>query len=590
MKALWTLYKRAYEKKYLKFAILAIIFMIIDVMITLAIPALTYNIVNEGLNKGDLSYVIKVGIFVVGIALLAVIFTVTNNIAAQYLSQSITTDIRNDLFKKVQNLSFSNVDQITTGKLITIITNDTLQIQQLLVMSFRIILRAPLMLIGAIVMSYITNQDLFIIILIAVPVLIIGFLLIMKTASPYFLELQQRIDNLNSKLLESISGAREIKTFVTGEYDKESFNKTNNEYHETIVKANKVISFFNPFTMLITNIAFGAVLYVGAYFASIYVGEEASNMIGAIMTYIAYIMNIVFALSMLSMITIFITRANISARRIDMVFKTDIDIVNKPQAIKDYIINGDIEFKKVYFRYSSNDVEDATNTLSNINLKISQGTTTGVIGSTGSGKTSLVQLIPRLYDVTKGEVLIDGINVKDFDLQLLREQVSFVTQEAIIFEGTIKSNILQGKENASLEELEEAAKNAVADEYINRFEKKFDTKVTQEGASLSGGQRQRLSLARAFVRKPKILILDDSTSAVDAKSEALIKENIKKLSKNMTTIIVAQKISSISDCDNIIVLDNKGQVDGFGPHSQLLQSSEVYKEIYQSQFGGVLNE
>lgn len=590
MKALWTLYKRAYQKKYLKFAILAIVFMIIDVMITLAIPALTYNIVNEGLNKGDLSYVVRVGIFVVGIALFAVIFTVINNIAAQYLSQSITTDIRDDLFRKVQNLSFSNIDQITTGKLITIITNDTLQIQQLLVMSFRIILRAPLMLIGAIVMSYITNPDLFIIILIAVPILILGFLLIMKTASPYFLQLQQRVDNLNSKLLESISGAREIKTFVTGQHDQDEFNRVNNEYHRTIVKANKIVSFFNPFTTLVTNIAFGAVLYVGAYYSSIYVGVEASNMIGAIMTYIAYIMNIVFALSMLSMITIFITRANISAQRIDMVFQTDIDIINKADAISNYIIDGDIEFKNVFFRYSGNDDLSSSNTLSNINLKIKKGTTTGVIGSTGSGKTSLVQLIPRLYDVTKGEVLIDGINVKDFDLKLLREQVSFVTQEAIIFEGTIKSNILQGKQEASLEDLQEAAKNAVADEYINRFEKSYETKVTQEGSSLSGGQRQRLSLARAFVRKPKILILDDSTSAVDAKSEALIKENIKMLSKNMTTIIVAQKISSISDCDNIIVLDNKGQVDGFGSHIELLKSSEVYKEIYLSQFGGVLSE
>lgn len=588
MRELLSLYKRAYSKKYFKYSIIAILFMIIDVGIALSIPAFTDQIVKNGLNSGDLSYLTKTGLIIIGLAIISVAFTVVNNIFAQYLGQSIGADIRNDLFKKVQELSFANVDKITTGKLITVITNDTNQIQQVLTMSFRIILRAPLVLVGAIFMSYVTNPDLFIIILITVPVLAIGFVLILGFAAPKFMQIQQRVDEMNTKLLESISGAREIKTFLTMDSDLEGFTEVNEEYHRTIVKTSGIMALLNPHITLITNIAMGAVLYVGAYFASTYIGQARIDMIGSVMAYIAYIMNIIFGLSMLSMITMFLTKASISAKRIKMVLKTEIDIINNDDPVVREI-DGEIEFRDVDFYYNNQD-DEGGKTLSNINFKVKKGTTIGVIGSTGSGKTSLVQLIPRLYDCTNGEVLIDGINVKDYDLACLRSQVSFVTQEAIIFAGTIKSNILQGKEDASLEELQEAARHAVADEYINRFDKGFDTPVTQEGTSLSGGQRQRLSLARAFVRKPKILILDDSTSAVDAKSEEKIKNNINSLRGQMTTIIVAQKISSIRDCDSILVLNNKGQIDGYAPHDELLKTSKVYQEIYASQFGGEVNE
>lgn len=588
MRALISLYKRAYSKKYIKYAIVAIIFMIIDVAIGLSIPFFSNRIVRIGLNNKDLGYVTTNGLIIIGLALLTVIFTVVNNIFAQYLGQSIGADIRNDLFKKVQKLSFSNIDQITTGKLITVITNDTNQIQQVITMSFRIILRAPLVLIGAIIMSYLTNQDLFIIIMITVPVLALGFIVILSIAAPHFMRLQQRMDELNTKLLESIEGAREIKTFLTMDQDLEKFNEVNENYHKTLVRVHKIMSMLNPHITLITNIAFGAILYLGAYYANIYGNIGNLDMKADVMAYIAYIMNIIFGLSMLSMVMMFLTRASISARRIDLVFKTEVDIKNNDDPIIREI-EGNIEFRNVDFYYNSPSNGEGK-TLSNISFKVKKGTTIGIIGSTGSGKTTLVQLIPRLYDVTNGEVLIDGINVKDYDLETLRRQVSFVTQEAIVFAGTIRSNILQGKEDATDEELQEAAEYAVADEYINRFEKGFDTPVTQEGTSLSGGQRQRLSLARAFVRKPKILILDDSTSAVDAKSEEKIKNNIKKLRGKMTTLIVAQKISSIRDCDAILVLNNKGQVDGYGPHEQLLKTSKVYQEIYISQFGGELNE
>lgn len=590
MKDLYQLYKRAYAKPYVFIAIFAIAFMFIDVSITLIIPSLTKNIINEGVNNADLAYVTRMGIFVIGIAIAAVIFTIGNNISTQYLSSKITADIRKDLFKKVQELSFNNIDQISTGKLITTISNDTLQIQQILAMSFRILLRAPIMLIGAIILAYRTNADMFIIIVIVVPIIILGFVLIFYKAAPLFKQMQKRIDNLNSKLLESVSGAREIKSFVTMDQEEEMFEKANEAYHESIVKANKVVSVVNPMIILITNIAMGAIIFLGGYLTSIYSGPEAADMIGVVMTYLAYIMNVVFALMMLSMIFIFFSRAAVSAERINTVLHTVVDIQSNENAITDFVATGNIRFEDVSFSYVDEEGKSDGVTLQHINLEIHAAETIGIIGSTGSGKTTFVQLLPRLYEVTSGAIYLDDINIKDLDINVLRAQISYVTQEAIIFEGTIAENIYQGKKDASEAELEEAARLAVADEYIERFDQRFHSHISQEGVSLSGGQKQRLSLARAFVRKPKILILDDSTSAVDAKSEAKIKENIKSLGYKPTTLIVAQKISTVKDCDRIICLNNKGQIDGFASHEALLEISQVYKEIFESQMGGLIDE
>ncbi|HHU55235.1 MAG TPA: ABC transporter ATP-binding protein [Acholeplasmataceae bacterium] len=584
MQSLLKIYKLAYQKKYIFYAILAIVFLLIEVGISLFVPYLSKQIIDEAIPSGDLSEVIRIGAIVVGIALGSVIAMAINNVTAQYISVNIATEIGMNLFEKIQKLSLANVDKITTGRLLTIVSNDTTQIQNILRMSFRVILRAPLTLIGAIVMAYITNPNVFVVVLILVPILLVSLILIFRRATPLFRALQHKIDNLNTKLEETVSGAREIKAFVTEQYEMEKYHEVSDDYNKAIISANKILALLSPVIMLISNFAIAIIIFIGAKLLN-----EGNNIIvGTIMTYIAYIMQIIGSLMILTNISVMLSRAIISGERVSNVLSMEIDIKNDPDAI-DIDIKGDIEFNNVDFAYENGSEENGGITLRNINFKINAGEMIGVIGSTGSGKTSLVQLIPRMYDVTSGKVLIDGVDVRHIKLDNLRKQISFVTQEAIIFEGTIAENIRQGKDDATLEEMEEAAKLAAAKEFIDASEDKFNTLVTQKGTSLSGGQRQRLQLTRALVRKPKILILDDSTSAVDANTEAIIKENLRTI-KRTTKIIVAQKISSIIDCDKIICLSNNGTIDGFGNHEELLKTSNVYKEIYQSQFGGDLDE
>lgn len=433
-------------------------------------------------------------------------------------------------------------------------------------------------------MAFVTNKDLLYIILIAVAILGFSIFKIITKAAKIFASLQEKTDDLNEKLIESISGAREIKVFQTEKSDFEKFVKVNDEYTDTIVKANKQMALMDPIIVLISNLAIGAVLLVASYLVSINTGEARIAMVGTISAYISYLQQIIMSLMMLSMVAVSLSRAAVSADRIQLVLNTKIDIINNDQALKDMEIKGEIEFRDVGFGYTDEDGDDAK-TIDKINFKIDAGSTVGVIGSTGSGKTTLVQLIPRLYDVTTGEVLIDNRNVRDYDLSFLREQISYVTQEPLIFSGTISSNIKQGKETSTHEEMMKAATLACASEFIESNPNQYEHEVNQGGTNLSGGQKQRLSLTRALVRNPKILILDDSMSAVDAKIEAQIKNNLNTLSKQ-TTIIVAQKIASIRNCDNIIVLDNSGHLDGYGKHEQLLMHSRVYQEIYASQFGG----
>jgi ATP-binding cassette subfamily B protein len=455
-------------------------------------------------------------------------------------------------------------------------------------MSFRILIRAPLFLIGGLIMAFITSPNLFFIVLVAVPILIIGAGIIMANASKHFRRVQIELDTLNNRLLENVSAAREIKTFVSEEVELTKFEKVNKDYTDVNIKVGKVMAFADPLISIVTSLAIAGIIYYGAYLLT--GTEPVLEGVGDIMASISYVNNVLFGLIMVAMLLIHVSRAEVSARRINELFLEKIDLINDPNAIVDFELNGEIEFKDVSFAYQDEESSNENCTLRNINVHIKPNEVVGIIGSTGSGKTTLVQLIPRLYDVTKGELLIDGINIKNYDINELRKQIAFVTQESILFSGTISSNIRQGKEDASIDEMEEAATYAAARNFIQERDNQYESEVLQQGTNLSGGQRQRVSLARAFVRQPKILILDDSTSAVDAKSEALIKDSINKLSKQMTTIIIAQKISTVKDLDKIIVLNNRGQVDGFGTHKELLKTSQVYREIYNSQFGGVDNE
>ena len=583
MKALLNIYKRAYSKGYLKYAIFAIVCIAIDIMVALFIPYISRIIIDEAIPNHDLNLVIRVGIIVISIAIASVFSTIFNNICAQYIATSVASDIRIEMFEKIQELSLSNVDKVTTGKLITVVTNDINQIQQIIVFSFRGIIRAPITLIGSLVMAYITNQNLFLTVIIGVVSLTIALVFVFKTAAPLFSKIQNRVDDLNTKLSETIGGAREVKAFVNEVSEEEKFNDVNEKYYKANLVANRVIVLVNPLVLLVSNILIGLVLYI----ASKLIMGGQSQLTGTVMTYVSYIQQIINSLMLISTISISISRAIVSSERYQMIMDVKVDVENSTEESR--VIEGNIRFENVNFAYTEDDGTSEGITLNNINLDIKAGEMIGVIGSTGSGKSSLISLIPRLYDVTDGTLYIDDINIKGYNLKDLRNQISLVTQEAIIFSGTILDNIKQGNEMATIDEVNEAAALACALEFIDSMPEKYNTRITQGGTSLSGGQRQRISIARGLVRKPKVLILDDSTSAVDAKTEKKIKQNLRTIT-GTTKIIVAQKISSIIDCDRIIVLGNGGYIDGFDTHKELLKSSKVYKEIYASQYGGDVHE
>lgn len=578
-----------YIKRYSLYSSLAIIFMFGEVVAGLYIPFLMTKIIDEALPTGDLTLLRNTALVMVFMAFGTIIAGLINNYCAQYIAQYATANLRLDLFKKIQNLSFVNVDKFKTGRLITSSTNDMLQIKTLFMLVFRGIIRGPLMLVGGLILAIKTSINLSAIYIIIIPVLIIGIGIVMAKALPKFTQVQRELDDLNNIVLESVSAPRVIKSFVNMEYENKRFTEKNESYRRISTSANKIIALAMPVITIIVNLGIAGILFLSANL--IEEGILVSNGVadaGIIMAFFNYTMQILMGLLMLAMMLIFVSRAEVSAKRVNEIFDEISDLTNSPWAIKDFKLTGKVEFRNVNFSYSP----DGNNVLNDISFKVEPGETIGIIGSTGTGKSTLVQLLPRLYDVKNGEVLLDDQNIKDLDIRLLREQVSMATQKPIIFSGSVKSNILQGSENASDEEMRKASKSAAALEFIENLENKFDSEVLQKGANLSGGQKQRLSLTRAFIRNPAIMILDDVTSAVDAKSEEQIKNNMEELQRDMTTFIISQKISTIIDADKIIVLNNHGKLDGFGTHDEMIKSSKVYQEIYNSQFGigGSVNE
>ncbi|WP_432409006.1 ABC transporter ATP-binding protein [Wukongibacter sp. M2B1] len=587
MKNLLSLSK--YIKKYSMYSLIAIISMFVEVVAGLYIPFLMTKIIDKALPLGDLDLLRNTALMMLFMSLGTIIAGLVNNYCAQYIAQYATANLRLDLFKKIQTLSFANVDKFKTGRLITSATNDMLQIKTLFMLMFRAIIRGPLMLIGGLILAIRTSVNLSGIYLFIIPALVIGVIIVMTKALPKFTQVQKELDDVNNIVLESVSAPRVIKSFVNMEYENKRFTEKNENYRKISTSANKIIAFAMPVITIIVNLGIASILFLSARLIEkdILVSNGVADA-GIIMAFFNYTMQILMGLIMLAMMLIFVSRAEVSAKRVNEIFDEISDLTNSLWAIKDFKLTGKVEFKNVDFSYS----QDGNNVLSDISFKVDAGETIGIIGSTGTGKSTLVQLLPRLYDVKKGEVLLDGYNVKDLDIRTLREQVSMATQKPIIFSGSIRSNILQGNEEASEDDIIEASKRAAALEFIEVLDKKFDSEVHQKGANLSGGQKQRLSLTRAFIRKPVIMILDDVTSAVDAKSEEEIKSNMEKLSKDMTTFIISQKISTIIDADKIVVLNNNGKLDGFGTHDEMLKSSKVYQEIYKSQFGigGSVNE
>ena len=565
-----------YAKPYLSAFIVGPILMIVEVIGEVIMPVLLSKIIDNGVGGGrGISYIIMMGITMAITALIMMAGGVGGAYFAIKASSGFANDLRKDLFRKIQKFSFNNIDQYHTGSLITRLTNDITQVQNMIQMVLRMALRAPGMLIGALIMAFVLNPKLALTILCVIPVLSAAIYLIMKTAFPRFTIMQKKLDALNTTTQENLTNIRVVKSFVRERFEEEKFKKANTDLKENTLNAMKVVIFTMPVMTIAMNITTLAVVWFGGN--QVVAGSMTS---GVLTAFVNYVVQILMSLIMVSFIILNGSRTLASAKRIDEVLTTEIDLTDEEASHKDITIeHGKIEFRDVHFKYYKNNEKWV---LEDINLVIHPGETVGIIGSTGCGKSSLVQLIPRLYDVDRGEVLVDDINVKDYTLQNLRNGVGIVLQKNVLFSGTIKENLKWGDENAGDEEVFKYAESAQAHGFITSFEKGYETELGQGGANVSGGQKQRLCIARALLKKPKILILDDSTSAVDTATEAKIRESFNRELNGMTKIIIAQRISSVIHADKIVVLDD-GRITGIGTHEELMRTCETYSEIYYSQ-------
>ena len=561
-----------YIKPYLPAFICGPLLMIVEVIGEVLLPNFMANIINIGAANQDVPYIITMGIVMVVTALLMMAGGIGGAYFAAKAAISFAADIRKDTFEKVQKFSFANLDQYNTGSLVTRLTNDVTQVQNLINMALRMMLRAPGMLIGALIMAFMMNRELAAVILVAILVILIG--IVIKTAFPRFTIMQKKLDTLNSTIQEMLTNVRVIKSFVRGDYEEEKFSRANEDLKKSSLSAFNVVILNMPIMMLMMNLTTLGVVWFGG--KQILVGRMP---VGDLTAFTTYIVQILMSLMMLAMVLLQSSRAMASLHRITEVLDARIDLTDENSAQKDKRVeNGTVEFKDVSFRYYKENKEPV---LSHINFKIDSGKILGIIGSTGSGKTTLVQMIPRLYDPDEGEVLVDGVNVKEYSLEHLREGVGMVLQKNVLFSGTIRENLMWGDENASEEEVEKAAAAAQAG-FVRDFTEGYETELGQGGVNVSGGQKQRLCIARALLKKPKILILDDSTSAVDTATEAKIRESFSGLLKETTKIIIAQRITSVMEADEILVLD-EGEIVGKGTHEELLKTCEAYQEIYYSQ-------
>lgn len=564
----------AYLKPYKFLAIMGPLFMVLEVAMDLYQPRLMQNIIDIGIANRDLSYVLKTGSIMILIAFLGLFGGVMCIMLSTKAGVNLSTDLRRDLYEKIQKFSGENIDKFQSGKLITILTNDVNSIQMAVMMMLRIVVRAPLLFIGSIVMVVISAYELSPILLGVIPLILIVIILLGKRVGGLFKKVQESLDNVNTSIQENLSGIRVVKAFVREDYEIKKFEKVNENLTLTNIDAMKLISILIPIVSLIINAAMIAALWIGAVNVS-----KGTIQVGQIMAFLNYLIQILISLMMIAMIFVHITRAVPSMERTVEVLDTEITIKDNLNSKELDNIKGEVEFKNVSYSYNSDDL-----VLKNINFKIESGSKVGIIGSTGSGKSTLVKLIGRLYDVSSGEILIDGVDIRDIKLFSLRKLIGMVPQKALLFSGTIEENIKYGKENATLEEMKKAANAACAMEFIDKFEDSFNYELTQKATNLSGGQKQRLSITRALVRHPSILILDDSTSAVDAQSERIIKKALEEEFNETTTFIIASKISSIINSNVILVLDD-GELVGCGTHEELLNNCNVYKEIYLSQGG-----
>ena len=554
-------------------AILAPLVMILEVAMDLLQPTLLSNIIDIGVKNHDLNYVLITGLKMIIAAIVGLFAGAGCSFLAAIAAIKLAEEVRQGLFDKIQTLSFLELDKLKTSSLITRLTNDVTQIQQMTNMLLRMMVRAPSTAIGGLVMAIILSKELSKIFVVAIPIILIVVMIILKKSFPLFKKMQQKIDNINLVMRESILGIKIIKALVIEDKQKDRFNDANEELTMASIKSQGMNLLLLPISTFIMNLTVVSVLWFGG---NMFVSGNIE--IGKIMAFINYLLQIMASIMMVINCMIMFSRAQVSAARINEVLDTKASIENKENC--EEVKNFDIEFKNVFFKY--NDYSD--NVLEDISVKIKEGEKIGIIGSTGCGKTSFVNLIPRLYDATSGEILIGGVNVKNINIKQLREDVAIVLQESILFSGDIKSNLKLGNKNASEEELISASKDSQAYEFIMNKDNKFDEVVEQRGKNLSGGQKQRLSIGRTLIKNPKIFIMDDSSSALDMATEARLQTSIRNRMKDNTVLIIAQRISAVMDLDKIIVMDD-GKISAMGSHKELLERSEIYRSIAVSQLG-----
>ena len=567
-------------REYKKSALISPIFIGIEVIFEMLIPTLMAMIIDNGLNgnngKGDMNFIIVMGLITLGVAMLSLLSGIQASKYASYASAGFAKNLRKDLFSKIQSFSFTNIDKFSTAGLITRFTTDVNNIQNSFQLLIRGFVRAPLMMCVAIFMSFMINPGLSMIFVVAVLFLGTFLAFIIFKVHPIFTAAIRKYDDINASLQENINGIRVVKAYIREKYETGKFKKATENLKNMLLKGENIIIFVSPVMQLTV---FSCILLLSWFGAKMIVVHELTT--GELTSLFAYTTNILMSLLMLAMMLVNIVFSRASGDRIAMVLNEEPSIKNPENGVTE-VKDGSILFKNVDFSYSNN--PEVLN-LTKINLEIKSGETIGIIGGTGSAKSALVQLIPRLYDVLDGELLVGGVNVKDYDIKTLRDNVAMVLQKNVLFSGSIKDNLRWGNENATDEEMEHACKLAQADEFIQKFPKKYNTRIERGGANVSGGQRQRLCIARALLKSPKILILDDSTSAVDTKTDKLIREAFKNELPHITKIIIGQRISSIKDSDKILVLED-GVITAAGTHDELIKMSNVYREVYESQTEG----
>jgi len=565
-----------YLKPYWLWAILAPLLMLLEVSMDLMQPRMIQRIVDEGINQYNLDVVIQTGVLMVGLAFIGAIGGVGCTIFATLASQGFGTDLRGDLFRKVQSLSFGNLDELETGGVITRLTNDVVQVQEIVAMMLRVMVRAPLMMVGSLVMAILTSTQLALMFLALFP--LVGLILtwVVRKAYPMFSEVQGRLDNLNTVLQENLAGVRVVKAFVRTDHEIERFGKANDNLMDQTVRAARAVAISFPAITLVVNLGIAATLWFGG--VQVTVGGLQT---GELIAFVNYLTRALMSLMFVSMLMMRLARAQASAVRIEEVMESTPIVSNQPQIESGFSPRGRVSFENVCFSY---DLDGHDPVLKDLNFTAEAGQTVAILGATGSGKSSLIHLIPRFYDVTEGRVTLDGVDVRHLDESELHRKVSVALQEAILFSGTIRDNIRFGRPEASDEEVVAAAQAAQAHDFIMGFPEGYDAVLGQRGVNLSGGQKQRIAIARALITRPAVLILDDSTSAVDVETESLIEEALDTLAAESTRFVIAQRISTVLNAEKILVLED-GMIAAEGTHRDLLASSPIYREIYESQLG-----